>query len=70
MPNLVRKLVIVAAVDGLLLHPAAPKAQRPVPSLQIKYSTSEIKALEAQQDDNRGNNTTSLEAHGIIGSQP
>ena len=67
MPNLVRKLVIVAAVDGLLLHPAASKAQRPGPSLQIKYSTSELKAFEAQQDHNHGNNTTSLEAHGIVG---
>ena len=70
MPNLVRKLVIVAAVDGLLLHPAAPKAQRPVPSLQIKYSTGEIKALEPHQEQDLGNNTTSLEAHGIVGSQP
>ena len=67
MPGIVRKLVIVAAVDGLLLHPSAQRAQRPAPSLQINYATNEIKALEDRQQQSHGNSSASLEAHGIVG---
>ncbi|KAL9005574.1 MAG: hypothetical protein Q9188_001666 [Gyalolechia gomerana] len=39
MPSLVRKLIIYAAVDGLILQPLDQRTQRAVPNLLIHYTT-------------------------------
>ncbi len=69
MPGLVRKLVILAAVDGLILQPSTQRNQRAIPSLQIKYNTYEIAAagVASQAKDET---IASFDAHGIVGSCP
>jgi len=69
MTGVVRKLVILAAVDGLILQQSTQRNQRATPSLQIKYRTHEITpaSLTSQAKDER---SASFDAHGIVGSRP
>lgn len=69
MPALVRKLVILAAGDGLILHQSTQRNQRAIPSVQIKYTTHEITttSLASQAKDET---SASFDAHGIVGSRP
>lgn len=61
MPLLVRKLLIIAAADGLLLHPQHPKGQKTV---QLDYgSASNLSAF--QKDIPR--DAAAFEAHGVVG---
>ena len=63
MPGLVRKLLIFAAVDGLVLQPLAQKGQRPVPPVKIAYSSSAIgPALGDSHGQSKG-----FEAFGVVG---
>ncbi|QSZ33271.1 hypothetical protein DSL72_002859 [Monilinia vaccinii-corymbosi] len=65
MPGLVRKLLIFAAVDGLILQPAAQKGQRPAPSTKITYKDAHIGPInEAQGVEG---SAKGFEAFGIIG---
>ena len=61
MPGIVKKLVLVAAVDGLILH----SGQRNQRSLQIKYGTHEFSSLPSTAIPN---SSTSVEVHGIVGT--
>jgi hypothetical protein len=63
MPGLVRKLLIFAAVDGLILQPVAPKGQRPAPTVKIEYKGASIGP--ALVDGTAP--AKSFEAFGIIG---
>lgn len=63
MPGLVKKLVVIAAVDGLILHQFGQRNQR---SLQIKYVTHEISTLPCSK---LAESFSSSEFHGIIGRQ-
>ncbi|KAL8953093.1 MAG: hypothetical protein Q9222_001031 [Ikaeria aurantiellina] len=64
MPALVRKVLIFAAVDGLILQPANQRSQRTIPSLEIRYTKHGTAILRpAPQSDLA--RTASLEAHGI-----
>ncbi|KAL8678913.1 MAG: hypothetical protein Q9186_004770 [Xanthomendoza sp. 1 TL-2023] len=66
MPGLVRKLVIFAAVDGLILQPANQHDQRAIPSLQIRYTTQGAATLRPAPP--KGSvHLASFEAHGIVG---
>ena len=69
MTSLVRKLVIIAAVDGLLLQPATQRNNRSVPGIQIKYTTNEITQLDPLKHGS-DNSSKSFEAYGIIGIFP
>jgi hypothetical protein len=63
MPGLVRKLLIFAAVDGLVLQPLAQKGQRPAPSVKIAYKDASIgPALGDTHNGEHG-----FEAFGIVG---
>ncbi|KAF2138109.1 uncharacterized protein K452DRAFT_321464 [Aplosporella prunicola CBS 121167] len=67
MPGLVRKLLIFAAADGLILQPAPPRNHPPTTQQAIKIDyTGKIAPL---LKDRREEDTTpvSLEAHGIVG---
>jgi len=68
MPNLVRKLLIFAAVDGLILQPSPPRNHPPATQQAIKvdYKGGHVGPL---LKDRREEDTapTTLEAHGIIG---
>ena len=63
MPGIAKKLVIIAAVEGLILHPAGQRNQR---SLQIKYSTHEISSLASSTSSS---SLSGPEFHGIVGSR-
>ena len=63
MPGIVKKLVIIAAVEGLILHPAGQRNQR---SIQIKYSTHEISSLASSTSSN---SLSGHDFHGIVGSR-
>lgn len=63
MPGLVRKLLIFAAVDGLVLQPLAQKGQRPAPPVKIAYNSGTIgPVLGDVHGQGKG-----FEAFGIVG---
>ena len=66
MPSIVHKLVIIAAVDGLLLQPLAVRNQYSIPTIQITYKTNKIVVLNDSLSE-AGRNSSSLEAHGVVG---
>ena len=63
MPGPMKKLWVVAAVEGLVLYPSGQRNQR---SLQIKYTTHELSSVPYSK---REDSLSSLELHGIAGSQ-
>jgi hypothetical protein len=68
MPGLVRKLLIFAAVDGLVLQPAPPRNHKPATeqAIRLDYKSSKIGPL---LKDRREEDTapSTLEVHGIVG---
>jgi len=68
MPGLARKIIICAAVDGLILHPInSRKDQRPAPPLKLKYGDASVSTIsrDALPDTSKAN--SSFEAFGIVG---
>ncbi|KAG4031786.1 hypothetical protein MFRU_008g01450 [Monilinia fructicola] len=65
MPGLVRKLLVFAAVDGLILQPTAPKGQRPAPSTKITYKDRHIVPINDAYDGE--GSAKGFEAFGIVG---
>lgn len=69
MPGLARKLLIFAAVDGLVLQPLGHRGQRPAPAAKIAYKDSNI--APALKEDTEGHETgKSFESFGIVGACP
>lgn len=66
MPGLVRKLVVFAAVDGLVLQ--AHGAVEHHNALKIDYKLRQVNALGAGENVHKTG--TKLEVHGIIGKAP
>lgn len=70
MPGSVRKLIIVAAVDGLILQPNGNPHRNgnygPSP-IQIEYQTLKISSLTQLPAELSEKKSASLEAHGIVG---
>ncbi|KAI9726524.1 MAG: hypothetical protein M1828_001346 [Chrysothrix sp. TS-e1954] len=65
MPGLARKLLIYAAVDGLILQPITQRNQHVGPSVNVDYKTH---ALSRDSRASRQQRTSEcLEAHGIVG---
>lgn len=75
MPSLVRKILIVAAIDGLILTPLhnnhGPKQTGPpVGAVRIDYKSKQIVphlAITGSGDKDGVGDPGSLEAHGIAG---
>ncbi len=63
MPGLVRKLLIFAAVDGLVLQPLAHKGQRPAPPVKIAYNNGAIGPVLGDA----GEHGKGFEAFGVVG---
>lgn len=70
IPVAVRKLVITAAADGLVVLPLAQRTQKAIAGLQIDYSTHEIRPYSFDDSQTDEEPTTSIESHGIIGTLP
>jgi len=66
MPGLVRKLIIFATIDGLILQPVPQKGQKAGPSTKIGYKTNNI-SYATNDPNNLDNNRHSFESFGIIG---
>lgn len=74
MPSLVRKILIVAAIDGLILtplHNRSPKqAGPPVGAVKIDYKSKQISphlVVTGSGDKDEAGDPGSLEVHGIAG---
>jgi hypothetical protein len=67
MPGLARKILIFAAVDGLVLQPLAQRGQRPVSAASIAYSDNSVGPLsrDGGEAERAGE---SFEAFGIVGA--
>ena len=68
MPGLVKKLLICAAVDGLILQPTSAQRNNNVglSALRIEYKTRRIYTLP-QISNLQHKNEPYLESHGVIG---
>lgn len=68
MPGLVRKLLIFAAVDGLILQPAPPRNHPPATqqAIKIDYKGNVGPLLKDRREEDTA--PVSLEAHGIVGN--
>ena len=76
MPGLIRKIVIVAAVDGLILHAHSANGPRnnngsynEASSIRIDYRTNKIAALPASKVESLEGQDV-LEAYGLVGKSP
>ncbi|ETS82130.1 hypothetical protein PFICI_07132 [Pestalotiopsis fici W106-1] len=68
MPSsLARKLLICAAVDGLIIQPLAPKGQRASQPVKVKYGDSSVSSLSRDQLPDISKPNSTFEAFGIIG---
>jgi hypothetical protein len=65
MPGLARKLLIYAAVDGLVLQPLVQRGQRPALAVKITYKGGSIGPALA--DGSGGVQGKAFEAFGIVG---
>lgn len=67
MPGLVRKLLIFAAVDGLILQPTPPRNHGPTTqqAIKIDYKGNVKPLLKDRREEDTA--PVALEAHGIIG---
>lgn len=70
MPGLVSKLLIIAAVDGIILQPLAQKGQRSASATKIAYNDHHIGPVlkdggESESESEGG--AKSFEAFGIVG---
>ncbi|EFX01383.1 phosphoinositide phosphatase [Grosmannia clavigera kw1407] len=68
MPTLARKVIIYAAVDGLILQPLlSKKEQRASPPVKVRYSDNAILPASRDLCVDTSKQATSFEAFGIIG---
>ncbi|KAL8675566.1 MAG: hypothetical protein Q9168_000078 [Polycauliona sp. 1 TL-2023] len=66
MPALIRKLVVSAAVDGLVLQPYSQREQRANHGLQIRYTRQGSATLTSAPNDDLAKSAT-LEIYGVVG---
>ena len=69
MPSLIRKLLIFATVDGLILQPAPPRNHAPATqqAIKIDYKGNISPLIKDRCDE--GTAPTFLEAYGIVGTE-
>ncbi|TEA15004.1 Phosphatidylinositide phosphatase SAC2 [Colletotrichum sidae] len=67
MPGIARKIVICAAVDGLIIQPFVTKGQRPAQPVRIKYGDAAITSASREQIPDSSQPNSSFEAFGVVG---
>ncbi|KAK1700781.1 SacI homology domain-containing protein [Colletotrichum godetiae] len=67
MPGIARKIIICAAVDGLIIQPFVTKGQRPAQPVRIKYGDASITPAPREQIPDLSQPNSSFEAFGVIG---
>lgn len=68
MPGIARKLIICAAIDGLIIQPLPSKGQRLMRPVQISYGDSQITPASRDELPDSSEPDSSFEAFGIIGT--
>ena len=68
MPAQVRRLLVYAAVDGLILQPSSPNGLGTGRSLKIQYQSHLIVHSLADINVPEGEDLDAIESHGIIGA--
>lgn len=67
MPGIARKIVICAAIDGLIIQPLSSKGQRPFQPVRVKYGDASVSSIARDQVPDTSKPDTSFEAFGIVG---
>jgi len=70
MPSLARKVIICAALEGIVVIPKDQRAQRAPPLYRIKYGDSSITPVSKDAAPDTSEPNSSFEAFGIIGPLP
>lgn len=68
MPAIARKVVICAAIDGLVIHPLFSKGQKPAAPICIRYGEASISQASRAELPDVSKPNSSFEAFGIVGS--
>ncbi|KAI9721718.1 MAG: hypothetical protein M1812_002053 [Candelaria pacifica] len=66
MPGLARKLLIYAAVDGLLIQPLIHKNQRAAPAARVDYAKHDVVPVPIERQE-KNPLSPSFESYGIVG---
>ncbi|KAH8699922.1 SacI homology domain-containing protein [Ilyonectria robusta] len=67
MPGVARKIIVCAAIDGLILQPLSSKGQRPFQPVRIKYGDATLSSAPREQVPDASKPDSSFEAFGVIG---
>lgn len=67
MPGVARKIIVCAAIDGLILQPLSSKGQRPFQPVRIKYGDATLSSVPREQVPDASKPDSSFEAFGVIG---
>ncbi|KAF4996856.1 hypothetical protein FGRMN_4242 [Fusarium graminum] len=67
MPAIARKLLICAAIDGLVIQPLSSKGQRPFQPVRVKYGEATISHVPREHVPDDTKPGSSFEAFGVIG---
>ncbi|KAI1497114.1 SacI homology domain-containing protein [Biscogniauxia marginata] len=67
MPSLARKLLVCAAVDGLVIQPLVTKGQRSPSAVKVKYEDATVSSVPRDQTLDTSRPNSCFEAFGIIG---
>jgi hypothetical protein len=70
MPSIARKLLICAAIDGLVIQPLSSKGQRPFQPVRLKYDDASISQIPREHVPDDSKPDSSFEAFGVIGMTP
>lgn len=70
MPGIARKIILCAAVDGLIIQPLSSRGQKPFQPVRIKYGDATISTIPRDDVPDTSNPESSFEAFGIIGQSP
>ncbi|KAM0398245.1 hypothetical protein ACHAQC_003916 [Fusarium culmorum] len=67
MPAIARKLLICAAIDGLVIQPLSSKGQRPFQPVRVKYGDASVSRVQREYGLDDSKPDPSFEAFGVIG---
>ncbi|PHH85156.1 hypothetical protein CDD83_825 [Cordyceps sp. RAO-2017] len=67
MPGIARKIVVCAAIDGLIVQSLPSKGQRPQQPVRVRYDDSSVSAVPRDQVPDISRPDSSFEAFGVIG---
>lgn len=67
MSAIARKIVVCAAIDGLIIQPLSSKGQKHHQPVRVRYGDSTVSAVPRDQLPDTSNPESSFEAFGIIG---